>query len=169
MDYEIGDIGPALKRLRKAAGLAQNRLADKIRRSNANVSRLEQPGSNPKLATLLRYLAGIDADLGDLHRELQEPGDPLEETVANVERRLEDEPAFRELARAMIERFGGPEPPPALRALADLIDRQAEQIERQKERLEDYDERLRRLEEGSMRGEGPALPDGSGQEPPDGQ
>ncbi len=140
MDYGHEDIGPALKRLREAAGIAQNELAAKIKRSGANLSRIERSGSNPKLASLLRYLKAIDADLSDLHREVAEGGnDPLDDAVAAVDQRIREDKSYRELARSMLERFGGPDPPPALAALADLIDRQGDQIEQQ-------DERLRRLE-----------------------
>ena len=162
MDYGQDDIGPALKRLRKAAGLPANRLAARIRRSGANVSRIERSGSNPKLSSLLRYLDAVGADLGDLHAELRESGDPLDDAVAAVDRRIREDAAYRQLARSMLERFGGPEPPPALRALADLIDRQGEQLDRQADQVQDHGERLRRLEEERTGDEDPpaAAPDG---------
>ncbi len=151
MGHGHEDIGPALKRLREAAGIAQNRLAAKIQRSGANLSRIERQGANPKVASLMRYLHAIDADLGDLDREIREGGsDPLDDAVAAVDQRIREDPTYRELARNMLERFGGPEPSPALRALADLIDRQADQ-------LEDQGRRIRRLE-------GDASPEG--EEPP---
>ncbi len=146
MDYGHDDVGPALKRLREAAGLSGTQLAAKIGRSGANVSRIERSDSNPKMASLMRYLRAIDADLGDLHRELREPGDPLDDAVAAVNQRIREDPSYRRLAKSMLERFGGPEPPPALRALADLIDRQGEQLEQQVDEMKDYDERLQRLE-----------------------
>ena len=155
MDYGHDDVGPALKRLRETAGLSGIQLAEKIGRSGANVSRIERPGSNPKMETLMRYLRAVGADLGDLHHELREPGDPLDDAVAAVHQRIREDPSYRQLAKGMLERFGGPEPPPALRGLADLIDRQGEQIEQQADEMKDYDERLRRLE-----GEGPAQPAG---------
>lgn len=139
MDYGREDVGPALKRLREAAGIRQNRLAAKIRRSGANVSRIEREGSNPKLETLFRYLEAIDADFGALHEELGEGGDPLDELVATVDRKIREDRSYRQMARDMLERFGGPEPPPALRALAEVIDSQGEQ-------LVELGERLRRLE-----------------------
>ncbi len=140
MDYAHEDIGPALKRLREAAGIPQNQLAAKIRRSGANVSRIERSGSNPKVSSVMRYLRAIDADLGDLHRELRAGGDPLDDAVAAVDQRIREDPSYRRLAKSMLERFGGPEPPPALQALAALIDRQGDVLEQQ-------GERLRRLEE----------------------
>ncbi len=155
MDYSHRDIGAALGRLRKAAGLRQEQLAAKIGRSGATVSRLEQPGSNPNASSLTRYLAAVGADFGELHREMREgTSDPLDDAVATVDQRLREDPSFRQLARGMLERFGGPEPPPALRALADLIDRQGDEIEqqagavrRQKEQMETYEGRLRKIEE----------------------
>ncbi len=146
MDYGDEDVGPALKRLRKAAGLSGTQLAAKIGRSGANVSRIERAGSNPKVESLLRYLKAIGADFGDLHRELREPGDPLDDAVAAVNQRIRDDPTYRQLARSMLERFGGPEPPPALRTLADLIDRQGDQLDQQADEMKDHDDRLRRLE-----------------------
>ena len=139
MDYGRDDVGPALKRLREAAGIRQNRLAARIERSGANVSRVERAGSNPKLETLLRYLEAIGADFADLHRELGVDDDPLEELVATVDLKIREDAGYRQVARDMLERFGGSEPPPALRALAEVIDRQGEQLAEQ-------DERLRRLE-----------------------
>ena len=147
MDYGQDDVGPALQRLRKAAGLQQKEVARAIERSGPNVSRIEQPGSNPKLGTLLRYLAAVGANFEDLHRELREgASDPLDDAVAAVDQRIREDPAFRQLARGMLERFGGPEPPPALQALADLIDRQGDQLEQQQRQLEVYEGRLRRVE-----------------------
>ena len=42
---------------RRAAGLTQSELARRLRRSQAEVARLETPGSNPTLQTLKRTLA----------------------------------------------------------------------------------------------------------------
>lgn len=162
MDYGHDDVGPALKRLREAAGLAQNQLAAKIGRSGANVSRIERAGCNPKLASLLRYLEAIGADLEDLHRELRESVDPLDEAVAAVHQRIIDDPTYRQLARGMLERFGGPEPPPALRALADLIDRQGEQIEQHSLEMGEVKGRLGELEQKAPEAD-EALPDGPGE------
>ncbi len=154
MDYGHEDIGPALKRLREAAGIAQKELAAKIERSGANLSRIERPGSNPKVASLMRYLKAIDADLSDLAREVAEGvNDPLDDAVAAVDQRIREDKSYRALARSMLERFGGSDPPPALAALAELIDRQGDQIEQQ-------DERLRRLEgeAGPKTGDPPESP-----------
>jgi transcriptional regulator with XRE-family HTH domain len=148
MDYGREDVGPALKRLREAAGIRQNRLAAKLRRSGANVSRIEREGSNPKLETVFRYLEAIGADFADLARELGEGDDPLDELVATVDRKIREHSDYREMARGMLERFGDPEPPPALRALAELIDRQGEE-------LAEHGERLRRLEGESAAGDEP--------------
>ncbi len=165
MDYGHDDVGPALKRLRKAAGMHQHELAAKIQRSGANVSRVERPGSNPKLVTLMRYLEALGVDLSDLHRELREhTSDPLDDAVAAVDQRIREDRNFRQLARGMLERFGGPDPPPPLQALADLIDRQGDELEqqavvvrRQNEQIEAQEGRLRKLEElAAPEGEEPA-------------
>jgi len=132
---ETRDVGPALQRLRESRGIRQAQVAERMGKSTQTVSRLEQPGSNPQTSSLLRYLEAIGATLADLEAELQAPADPLDEAVATVSARIRDEPAFRGLAREMLERYGGPDLPPALRTLADMIDG-----------LED---RVRRLEEQS--------------------
>lgn len=154
MDYDHEGIGTALKRLRQATGMPQNQLAAKIRRSGANVSRLERPGSNPKMSTLLRYLAAIDADLGDLARELREHGDsPKEAFTAGGEQRLRENPSSRQLARSMLVSFGASEAPPALCALVHLVDRQGETLTWHQEQIDDCKRRLRQLEIESPAGE----------------
>lgn len=119
---ESRDIGPALQRLRENRGFRQAHVAERLGRSTQTVSRLEQPGSNPQTSSLLRYLEAIGATLADLEAELEAPADPLDAAVATVNARIRDEPAFRNLAREMLERYGGPDLPPALRTLADMID-----------------------------------------------
>ncbi len=162
MDYGHDDVGPALQRLRKAAKLQQKEVASAIRRSGANVSRIEQPGSNPKIASLLRYLEAVGSDLGELHRELREQApDPLDDAVATVDQRLREDESFRQLARGMLERFGGPEPPPALSALADLIDRQGDQLEQQAEAVRRQKEQMAEVEGRLSQLEGPPPADAS--------
>ncbi len=103
-------FGPTLQRLRKSRGLKQREVAVRIGRTVQMVSRIEQPGSNPKLASLLRYLTAIDASLGDLHGALseQEPDDEIE-------------PPGR--AAAILQHYWS-RATPTLRALADLIEEQ---------------------------------------------
>ncbi len=168
MDYRPEDVGPALRRLRKAAKLQQKQVAGAIQRSGANVSRIERPGSNPKLASLLRYLEAIGGDLGELHRELrvQPADDPLEDAVARVDQRIREDPTFRQLARGMLERFGGPEPPPALAALADLIDRQGDQLEQQAEVVRRQEEQMAEVEGrlGKLEGQPAGVPPEGGKQ-----
>ncbi len=79
-------IGPALKRLRKAAGLRQKDLAAELRVSKSVPSRLESQSSNPRLTTLVSYLNAIGADFSDLQRELDGGGDPEAATVGPRQR-----------------------------------------------------------------------------------
>ncbi len=57
-----------------------------------------------------------------MSREPLDLDDPLEAAIAESDQRLRDEPAYRDLARRMLERFAGPHPPPALAELMDRID-----------------------------------------------
>ena len=101
----------------------------KFRRQVQTVSRLEQPGSNPKAATLLRYLNAIGADLDDLNRAFN---DPLAREIREDDERLRTDPAYRDLVRGMLNDLGGPEPSPEIRAVL--------------ERIEDQERRIKRLE-----------------------
>ncbi|MCP3959628.1 MAG: helix-turn-helix transcriptional regulator [bacterium] len=134
------DVGPALRRLRKARGLPQVEVAAEMGISRTGPSRYEQPGTNLQLSNLLGYLAAIDATLDDLHRELagdaDEPNGPVDERIAI-------RTGHGGLARSLLERFAGTDAAPELRVLADLID--------------DQDRRLRRLE---------ALQDAEDRDPP---
>ncbi len=143
MTYDRDQLGPALRALREARGLKQADVARAIGRSEPNVSRLERPGGNPQAASLLAYLEAVGATLADLHHELADHdaavGEALDRQVAAGRARIADEPSYRRLARGLLERFGGPELPPGLRALADLIDEQDA-------RLADHEAQLRELE-----------------------
>ena len=139
MGYDPRRLGPGLKALRETRGLMQADVAKALGRSLPAVSRLEQPNANPQFLKLLRYLEAIDCDLEDLHAEIQgwavdsNPlDDALDEAVRTANQKLRDDPAYRRIARDLIERFGGPEPSSGLRVIADLID--------------DQDQRLRELE-----------------------
>ncbi len=136
MTYHRDDIGPALKAMRKARRLKQFEVAQKIGRSEPSISRLERAGSNPQVSNLLSYLDALGANLLDLHHQLTHR-DPvslvLEQQVAQGEQRLRVEPAYRQMARDLIERFGGTDLPPGLRALAGLLD--------------EHDARLRAIED----------------------
>ncbi len=136
MTYHRDDIGPALKVMRKARRLKQSDVAKTIGRSEPSISRLERAGSNPQLSNLLSYLDALDANLLDLHHQLAQK-DPvslaLDQQFAQSEQRLKADPAYRQMARDLIERFGGGDLPPGLRAMAGLLD--------------EHDARLRAIEQ----------------------
>ncbi len=147
MSYRTDDIGPALRRLRKAHGLSQEQVAAELGISRTGPSRYEKPGTNMQLSSLLAYLQAIDATFEDLHRELHggvdaepdELSEALDEQIRLVEERIQNRSGHRRLALSLMERFGGPELPQELRVMAELIDDQDQ-------RLREQDERLRRLE-----------------------
>ncbi|MEM7587168.1 MAG: helix-turn-helix transcriptional regulator [Acidobacteriota bacterium] len=126
MSYHRNDIGPALKAMRKARRIRQSEVAQTVGRSEPSISRIERAGSNPQMSNLLAYLEAIDASMLDLHDQLIQRRDSvglaLEQQMAQSEQRLQVDPAYRQLARDLIERFGGDEPPPGLRAMAGLLD-----------------------------------------------
>ena len=126
----LEDLGPALKRLRAAKGLTQEAVAVRFGRQVQTISRLEQPGSNPKAKTLLRYLDALDATLEDLQRSLD---DPLVKEIREDDERLRTDGTYRELVHGMLSELGGPNPRPEI---AEVL-----------ERIEDQERRLRRLEE----------------------
>ncbi len=125
----LEELGPALKRLRAAKGLTQEAVAVRFGRQVQTISRLEQPGANPKAATLLRYLNALDASLEDLHRSLN---DPLVMEIKEDDERLRTDGTYRELVHGMLSELGGPNPAPEI---AEVL-----------ERIEDQERRLSRLE-----------------------
>ncbi len=125
----LEDLGPALKRLRMAKGLTQEALAVRFGRQVQTISRLEQPGSDMKVSTLLRYLNALDASLADLHRSIN---DPLAREIREDDERLRTDPPYRELVHGMLSDLGGPNPAPEIRTML--------------ERIEDLDSRLKRVE-----------------------
>ncbi len=125
----LEDIGPALKRLRAAKGLTQEALAVRFGRQVQTISRLEQPGTNMKTSTLLRYLNALDASLDDLNRALNHP---LAQEISEDNERLRTDPAYRQLVRGMLTDLGGPNTAPEI---VEVL-----------ERLEDQERRLSRLE-----------------------
>ncbi len=127
----LEDFGPALKRLRVSKGLTQEAVAVKFGRQVQTVSRLEQPGSNPKMKTLLRYLDALDADLGDLDRALN---DPLAREIRENDARLRTDGPYRELVHGMLTDLAGENPAPEIKALV--------------EKIEEMDGRLKRVESG---------------------
>lgn len=64
-------VGPALRTLRKAAGLTQQALADRAQVGFAMISRYERGSELPQLATLGRLLSAMSLDFGAFARALE--------------------------------------------------------------------------------------------------
>lgn len=146
MSDEENRVGNALRQLRKAAGLTLEGLSELTSTSTSTCSRLERDDSNPTFSSLKRFLTGVGASLTDLDRVLA-ASDPLDEQVAKVRARIRDEPAYQRMAKGMMDRFAGPNPPRALAALIDYIDEHEARADGQEARTCDHEERLKRLEE----------------------
>lgn len=131
----LDDIGPALKRLRATRGLTQEAVAVKFGRQVQTVSRLEQPGSDMKVSTLLRYLDALDASLEDLQGALNHP---LAVEISEDDERLRTDPPYRELLAEMLTDLSGPHPIPQVAAIL--------------ERINKLDSRVTQLEESRRRG-----------------
>ncbi len=132
------ELAAALRALRRRQGFQQGEVAERMGRSPATVSRLEQDGVNPQWRTLLRYLDAIDVTLDELVAELSRPGDvpdALDEQLEREAKRLEAEPGYRRLAAEMLNRFGGDELPQGLLALAEMLDAHGERIRQLEERV----------------------------------
>jgi HTH-type transcriptional regulator / antitoxin HipB len=56
-------LGAALRRRRKQAGLSQEALADKVKLRQATISRLESGDTGTKLGTLLDVMAALDLEI----------------------------------------------------------------------------------------------------------
>ncbi len=131
-------LAAALRALRRRQGFQQSEVAERMGRSPATVSRLEQDGVNPQWQTLVRYLEAIDATLTELDAELSrrdDTPDALDHQLEQEAKRLEAEPGYRRLAAEMLNRFGGDELPAGLLALAELLDAHGERIRQLESRL----------------------------------
>ncbi len=123
--YDSGDIGPALPRLRRSRGLTQSEVAVRTKQAVQSVSRIEQPGSNPKVASVQRLLHGIGASFSDLQAELVAM---IAEEDADAKLKQPSREAL------MLRRLAASEDSPFLRALTGMLD--------------DFERRLRTLERG---------------------
>ncbi len=129
--HDPSALAAALRTLRLRQGFQQAEVAERMDRSSATVSRLEQEGVNPQWQTLLRYLEAIDVTLTELDTELAQPdesGAALDIQLEREAKRLEAEPGYRRLAAEMLRRFGGNELPPGMLALAEMLDEHGERI-----------------------------------------
>ena len=107
----------------------------KFGRQVQTVSRLEQPGSDMKVSTLLRYLDALDASLEDLQGALNHP---LAVEISEDDERLRTDPPYRELLAEMLTDLSGPHPIPQVAAIL--------------ERINKLDSRVTQLEESRRRG-----------------
>ncbi len=100
------EVIEALVRLRRMARLTQRELGEKIGVNHSTVASFERTGANPRLDSLLRYLEGVGADLGDLAREAGRPIDPVRKAIEVADYRIEDEPGYRRELLEDLARFG---------------------------------------------------------------
>jgi HTH-type transcriptional regulator / antitoxin HipB len=68
-------LGAALRRRRKQAGLSQEALADKVALRQATISRLESGDTGTKLGTLLNVVAALDLEIVMRPRSKGRPAD----------------------------------------------------------------------------------------------
>ena len=68
-------LGAALRRRRKQAGLSQEVLAEKVKLRQATISRLESGDAGTKLGTLLDVLAALDLEIVVRPRSKGRPDD----------------------------------------------------------------------------------------------
>jgi len=105
-------LGPALKRLRVKRGLEQAETARLAGLSKAMMCGYEKGSTRPNLGSLEKILAGLEADLGELHREMERqrsqeegrapsaPEEVLPDLLQALARSLEEtSQQFREAAR----------------------------------------------------------------------
>jgi len=114
-------------------------------KSKPNVSRIENPTSNPTLSNLRRYLAAIGSTLTDFDQETRgfPPGrqadvdfaDPAREFVRETEARLAGDPEFRAKAEAMAAEVSLHAGEKAAEPLLQLIRDQGKRIKALEDRL----------------------------------
>ena len=71
----LSQLGASLRRARKAAGLTQGELGERINRRQATVSNLESAGSGATLNTLFAVLAALELELVVRPRTKVDPSD----------------------------------------------------------------------------------------------
>lgn len=64
-----------LVELRRAKGLSQTEVADRMGTSQPALARLESGRSDARLSTIARYARAVEADVGYLVRSSPEPGE----------------------------------------------------------------------------------------------
>lgn len=68
-------LGAALRRKRKQAGLSQETLADRVKLRQATISRLESGDTGTKLRTLLDVMSALDLEIVVRPRSKGRPAD----------------------------------------------------------------------------------------------
>jgi transcriptional regulator with XRE-family HTH domain len=86
-----------IKEARKAAGLTQSELAERMGTTQSVIARLESPQANPRLDTMLRAVAATGHDL-DAH--LKPTSAPVDESLIAANLRLEPAERLRRFAAA---------------------------------------------------------------------
>ena len=71
----LSQLGAFIRRARKAAGLTQGELGERINRRQATVSNLESAGSGATLNTLFAVLAALELELVVRPRTKVDPSD----------------------------------------------------------------------------------------------
>ena len=68
----LGQLGPALRQLRRLRGLQQQHVADRAGFSRSRVSQYERGHHFPSLPSLWRHLDALGADLAYLERTMHQ-------------------------------------------------------------------------------------------------
>lgn len=85
------DLGEALVRLRKRAGLTQKQLAQALGMDQAQVSRMESAtGSWPSPRSMQRYAAACSVDFGFVFADHEHPEDFTEVVVAGAMKSIDE-------------------------------------------------------------------------------
>ena len=101
-------IGQRIAVLRRAAGLTQEELAERVGSSKATISRLETGRERASLQRLMEIVDVLDADLQDLFVTVGTEGDPKADEIAEVVALLqrasvEDARRAVEIIRALVK------------------------------------------------------------------
>ena len=81
----LGQLGPALRQLRRLRGLRQQQLADLTGFARSRVSQYERGRTDPTVSSLWRHLDALGASLSDLERAMREREADLEEAARERE------------------------------------------------------------------------------------
>jgi len=82
-------IGPALRRLKEAAGLSYEDLGVLLGKKRTTVAMLCTDLANPQWSSIADFLNAMDLTVADLAEEIQAPGG-LKKTVGELQRRVDE-------------------------------------------------------------------------------